>query len=148
MLPLAPWGWSGKKSGQKDERKDKWNQVKNGAETRREQMREAQKVSMDAYRDQWDKSFPKFMEMLEGIAAILPDETPTLFGMPLFGVSPRGFMEKMNEFMEIAGKHAREQADSVSDFLEKGQKQAKSMISKTVESIENDAQEASDEADE
>ena len=148
MLPLAPWGWSGKKSGQKDERKDKWNQVKNGAETRREQMREAQKVSMDAYRDQWDKSFPKFMEMLEGIAAILPDETPTLFGMPLFGVSPRGFMEKMNEFTEIAGKHAREQADSVSDFLEKGQKQAKSMISKTVESIENDVQEASDDADE
>ena len=104
--------------------------------------------SCHACKDQWDKNFPKFMEMLEGIAATLPDETPTLFGMPLFGVSPRGFMEKMNEFTETAGKHAREQADSVSDFLEKGQKRAKSVISKTMESIENDVQEASDDADE
>jgi hypothetical protein len=64
--------------------------------------------------------------------------------MPLFGVSPREFMEKMNEFTENAGKQAREQADSFSDFVQKEQKRAKSVISKTVEKIENDA-EASDE---
>jgi hypothetical protein len=39
---------------------------------------------------------------------------------------------------------AREQADSFSDFVQKEQKRAKSVISKTVEKIENDA-EASDE---
>ena len=147
VLPLAPWGWSGKKNRNKDDRKDQWNQVKNDAETRRETMRGAQKASVDAWNDQWDKAFPKLMEILESFAASLPDEAPTLFGMPIFGVSPRGFMEKMNEFTENAGKHAREQADSFNDFVRKGQQQAKEVITKTVERIENDTEDILDDAE-
>jgi len=141
-LPLMPWGWSGKKNSKKNDAKDQWDNLKNGVETHLEQMRDVQKVSIDAYREQWDKAFPRYMEMQEAIAAILPDEAPFLPGMP----SPRAFMESINEFRKTANKHAREQVDTFSEFVLEGQHRAKSVISDTVESIENDVEKASDDA--
>jgi len=144
-LPM-PWGWFGKKNSGKSERKNPWEQLKNDLETQWEQMRDVQKVSMDACREQWDKAFPKYMDMQESIAASLPDEAPSLPWLPPFGVSPRAFMERMNEFQKTANKYAREQADAFCNFWLQGQQQAKTMISDAVEGIGSDAKETSDNA--
>ena len=95
---------------------------------------------MDACMEQWDKAFPRYMEMQETIAAILPDEAPLLPGMP----SPRAFMEKVNEFRKTANENARKQADAFRDFCKDGQQKARSMVSDTVESIENNVKGTSD----
>ena len=148
-LPLMPvWGWSGKKSAAKSDRKTQQEDLKNGVETGMEWMRDAQKVSLDACREQWDKTFPKYMDLQESIAASLPDEEPSLPGMPSFGISPRAFMEKMNEFQKNANKFAREQADSFLEFCQQGQQRAKSVILDAVDHIEGDAKEPSDSASE
>ena len=153
MPPMAfmqPWGGngSGKKDGKKKECKSEWENLKNSIEAQNEQMRNAQKMTMDAYKQQWDKAFPKMMEMQKSFAAVLPDTVPSLPGMPSLGISPRAMMEKVNEFQEIVNEHAMEQAESFQDFCMKGQEQAKSIISKTVESIENQVAEAGENSEE
>ena len=139
-VPFMPWGLSGKKSSKKNDAGDRWDHLKNGVESHLEQMRDVQKVSMDACMEQWDKAFPRYMEMQETIAAILPDEAPLLPGMP----SPRAFMEKVNEFRKTANENARKQADAFRDFCKDGQQKARSMVSDTVESIENNVKGTSD----
>lgn len=139
-VPFMPWGLSGKKNSKKNDAGDRWDHLKTGVETQLEQMRDVQKVSMDAYMEQWDKAFPKYMEMQEAIAAILPDEAPLLPGM----LSPRAFMERMNEFRKTANENARKQADAFRDFCKEGQQKARSVISDTVENIENDVKKTSD----
>ena len=139
-LPLMSWGFPGKKNSKKGDRKDQWDNLKNGVETQLEQMRDVQKVSMDAYMEQWDKAFPKYMDVQETIAAFLPDEAPFLPGMP----SPRAFMEKMNEFQRTANENARKQADAFRDFCKERQQKVKTMVTDTVESIENRVEKASD----
>ncbi len=139
-LPLMSWGFPGKKNSKKGDRKDQWDNLKNGVETQLEQMRDVQKVSMDAYMEQWDKAFPKYMDVQETIAAFLPDEAPLLPGMP----SPRAFMEKMNEFQRTANENARKQADAFRDFCKERQQKVKTMVTDTVESIENRVEKASD----
>ena len=105
-------------------------------ETHREQIRAAQKMSVDAAREQWDKSFSRYMDLQKNIAALLPDEAPALPGMPFFGMSPRAFMEKMNEFQETIGRQARKQADSFFEFLQQERR------TETAESAEDDGEEA------
>jgi hypothetical protein len=145
-MPFMPWGWSGKKNGKKNNSKDRADQMKTGMETYWEQMRDAQKVSMDACREQWDEAFPKYMEMQESIAASLPDEVPSLPGMPSFGMSPRAFMEGMNEFQKKVNEQARKHADAFCEFCMDRQEKAKTMISNTVENIENGVKGTSDDA--
>ena len=139
-VPFMPWSLSGKKASKKNDAGDRWDHLKTGVETQLEQMRDVQKVSMDAYMEQWDKAFPKYMEIQEAIAAILPDEAPLLPGM----LSPRAFMERMNEFRKTANENARKQADAFRDFCKEGQQKARSVISDTVENIENDVKKTSD----
>lgn len=148
LMPFVPpmfgWGLSNNKKSKTSDDKNQWDNVKNGLETSWEQMRHAQKVSMDAAREQWDKAFPKYMDMQKSIAASLPDEVPTLPGMPSFGISPRAFMEKANEFQETVNKNIVDQTDSFRELMEQRQQQARTMISGTVENIENDVKEIYD----
>ncbi len=146
-LPMPGWGWFGGKNGRKRDSKDQLEDLKTDAETYREQMRSAQKMSMDAFRNQWDKAFPKYMEMQETLASFLPDEAPVLPGLPSFGVSPRAFMEKMNEFQKEAGRQAMEQADSFFDFFQQEQRKTGEAISKTVKNIEDEANKTSEDAE-
>ena len=147
-MPFMPvWGWPGKDK-KKSDRKSQQDDLKNGVETGMEWMRDAQKVSLDAAREQWDKAFPKYMDLQESIAASLPDEVISLPGMPSFGMSPRAFMEQFNEFQKKTNQYAREQADSFCDFCLQGQQRAKSVISDAVENIESSEKEPSDSASE
>lgn len=132
LPPFSAWGKAGNKEGAEKQ----WNSMKNNAETYAEQMRDMQKVSMEACKEQWDKAFPKYMNFRESIAATLPDEVPSLPGMPSFGISPRAFMENMNKIQKKVNEQAREQADSFSEFILKEQKNAKSMIANAVERVE------------
>jgi hypothetical protein len=90
---------------------------------------------MDACKEQWDKAFPKIMDMQKSFTASLPDEMPLLPGLPSLGLSPRKFMEKLNEFEEALNEHATEQAESFQNFYMQGQERARTTISKTMESI-------------
>jgi hypothetical protein len=146
-LPMPGWGWFGGKNSRKRDSKDQLEDLKTDAETYREQMRSAQKMSMDAFRNQWDKAFPKYMEMQETLASFLPDDAPVLPGLPSFGVSPRAFMEKINEFQREAGRQAMEQADSFFDFFQQEQRRTSEAISKTVKNIEGEANKTSEDAE-
>ena len=130
---LQPWGW-GEKNGSK-ERGNQWQELKKAVETQNEQLRDAQKLTMDACKEQWDKAFPKIMDMQKSFTASLPDEMPLLPGLPSLGLSPRKFMEKLNEFEEAFNEHAKEQAESFQNFYMQGQERARTTISKTMESI-------------
>ena len=130
---LQPWGW-GEKNGSK-ERGNQWQELKKAVETQNEQLRDAQKLTMDACKEQWDKAFPKIMDMQKSFTASLPDEMPLLPGLPSVGLSPRKFMEKLNEFEEAFNEHAKEQAESFQNFYMQGQERARTTISKTMESI-------------
>ena len=130
---LQPWGW-GEKNGSK-ERGNQWQELMKTVETQNEQLRDAQKLTMDACKEQWDKAFPKIMDMQKSFTASLPDEMPLLPGLPSLGLSPRKFMEKLNEFEEAFNEHAKEQAESFQNFYMQGQERARTTISKTMESI-------------
>ena len=53
-------------------------------------------------------------------------------------------MERMNEFRKTANENARKQADAFRDFCKEGLQKARSVISDTVENIENDVKKTSD----
>jgi len=144
---LPPWGWNGPKNSEKKERRNQWYDLKEAVDTQNEQLRDAQKLAMDACREQWDKAFPRFMDMMKSFAASLPDEAPQLPWMPSMGVSPREFMEQVNEFEEKVNEHAREQAESFRDFYMRGQEQAGEMISKTLETLGDREEESREDAE-
>ena len=132
LFPMPAWGWPGQARSSRN-RQDAPETV---METHREQIRAAQKMSVDAAREQWDKAFSRYMDLQKNITALLPDEASALPGMPFFGISPRAFMEKMNEFQETIGRQAREQADSFFEFLQQERR------TETAESAEDDGEEA------
>ena len=135
---------------------EKWNEQKNdeGTKVRKEdfksgvmtfweQVIEMQKSTVEASRDQWNQFFKHSMDMQETFASVLPDETPSLFGLP--AVSPKEFMKKMKEFQELSNTHFVEQADSVVDFCFKGKEQIRDMVSTAME--ENKKEEAAEAVD-
>ena len=133
FLPMMGWG-SSDRSGKKKERDSVWDDLRRSIETQSELVREAQKVSMDTMKEQWDKTFPKYMDMQKSFTAALPDE------VPFFGFSPRKWMEQVNDFQEEFNRHAREQADRFTDFYDQEQRRARNLISKAAEPSEKDTQ--------
>ena len=99
-----------------------------------DQMIEMQKTSMDAWKEQWDKAFPQFMEMQDSFIESLPDELVTPPGMPV--IKPKKVMEKVKEFQEMANEHASEQAESRIDFVVQRGQQAKEAAKDVVKSVE------------
>jgi len=132
MSPMPMWGWS----VNMDERKEQWEDFKSTMENFWGQMQDMQKTSMDNWKEQWNKTFPQFLEMEDNFIDSLPDELPTLPGMPSSPMTPKEFMDKLKEFQEMTNKHAVEQADSVFDFFMQSQQQAKAAVSDAVKNFE------------
>ena len=131
-MPMWGWGWS----SDKDERKEQWEDFKSNMESFWDQMQEMQRTYMEARKEQWEKVFPAFLEMQDSFAAFLPDELPTLPGMPSF-MSPKECMDKLKEFEEMANEHAMEQADSVINYRTQAAEKTKEIVSDAVKNVED-----------
>ena len=139
LFPLMyGWGWS------KSERKKEWKDFRSSMEKMWDQYQDMQKSAKDAMKEQWEKFFPKLLEMEQTFADSLPDEKPSLPGMPTAPMSPKEFVEKVKEFQETANKHAVEQSDNAFDFHVQGQQQVKDAVTDAVDTIEADLDEKED----
>ena len=147
MFPAMGWGWTEKKKSGKDESLNQWDDFRKNMETFMEQMREMQKMSIENYKEKWDQARPQFTDMRDSITSSLPDEI-ALPGLPPLPVSPRKFVEQMNEFQKTAADYAREQADTCMDFLMQRQQKMKAAVSDTMDNIETAAKEPAQKPDE
>ena len=79
LFPLmADWDWASKEDYKKD-----WKKFRSNMDKMWDQFQDLQKASKDTARKQWEKVFPRFMEMQQTVADALPDEKVSLPGMPL-----------------------------------------------------------------
>ena len=140
-MPVPVW------NGNTDEQKEQWEDFKSYMETFWDQLQELQRTTVETWKKQWEKAFPQFMDMHDNFAAYLPDELPTLPGMPACPLSPKYLMDKMKDFREMANKHAVEQTETFLDFVKQGQKQAKKAVKDVVKNIEEDQATAEDKAE-
>ena len=139
LFPLMyGWEWS------KSERKEKWKDLRSNMEKMWDQYQDMQKSAKDAMKDQWEKFFPRLLEMEQTFADSLPDEKASLPGMPTAPMSPKEFVEKVKEFQEMANKYAVEQSDNAFDFCVQGQQQVKDVVTDAVDTIESDLDEKED----
>ena len=107
-----------------------------------EQVMDMQKTSMDNTKDQWNKFFEYMMDMQDTFAESLPDEVPTLPGLPqLPAVSPKEFMKQVKEFQEMVNKYFVEQADSAVEFSRKGQKKVREVVNKAIDNVKEEKEE-------
>ena len=90
------WGWS------KKERKDSWNDFKDSMDAIWDQYKDMQKAARKAQKEQWNTFVSQFLEMEQTVADSIPEDAPTLPGMP----APKEFIEKVKEYQETAHKHA------------------------------------------
>lgn len=141
MPGVAPFGWSGRKDEGKKNQNEQWDDFKLGMDTFYEQVRDMQNSSMDTSREHWQKFFDYMMDLQEAFVSSLPDENPSMPGMPPFMMPPmsfKAFMEKMIEYQKIANSHAMEQADSFFKFCRQGQEQVKGAVSEAARSAEDE----------
>lgn len=141
FMPLmAAW----ESFGDVDACRKQWKDFRSTMDTFWDQMAEMQRTSVETWKDQWNKAFPQMMEMEDNFTASLPEELPTLPGMPACPVKPKAVMDKVKEFQEMANKHAMEQVDSRLDFMKQTQQQAKTAVIEAVDSIEEKVDEKLD----
>jgi len=87
--------------------------------------------------------------MQDTFADNLPDEVPTLPGLPQMPViSPKEFMKQTKEFQEMANKQFVEQADSVAEFSRKSQKKAREVVDKAIDNAKEEKEEKEEPAKE
>ena len=134
MMPMMPFMQNMNSCGAFDN--SGCEDFKSGAKRFWEQMNDAQKAALDGTKDQWNQFFEHSMEMLDTFADYLPDEAPSLPGLPFtLGISPKSFVKRVKEFQEMANAHAVEQADSVADFCIKGREKAADLASAVIENV-------------
>ena len=112
---------------------------------------EAQKSTMEGFKDQWNQFFENNMEMWDTFADSLPDEAPNLPGVPASktaSITPKKIVKRAKKFQEIANKHMVEQADTAVDFAIKGQEEAVDIVSKVVDDIKEKNEEKKAETEE
>ena len=137
--PVPFWGWN------EDDAKDQWKDFKSNVEKLWKQYEDMQKAAKKAWQEQWDTFFTQLMEIQQTVADSLPEEKASLPGMPEAPVSPKEFVEKAKELQEKANAHAVEQTNNLFNFQMEQQKQAKEIVTDTVESIEEDLDEKDEE---
>ena len=127
FFPMAnDWGWS------KKERKDQWSEFKGNMETLWDQYQDMQKAAKKAWKAQWETFFSQLMGMQQTVADAIPEDAPTLPGMP----SPKEFVKKVKEQQETVNAHAVEQTDKLFNVMVEQQQKAKEAIKDAVERVE------------
>ena len=133
FMAIAPWLMY----EDKDEVKQQWKSFKGTVEKYFEQLQDIQQTVIEARKEQWNKIFPKLLEMQDNFAAALPQQLP---GAPEGTITPKKAVEKVKEFQIMANNHAMEQAESVIDFCKQGQEKVKEAVTDAVSSIEEKAE--------
>lgn len=140
---IIPLGWPVKKDDEDDDKKwdaDKqWEDFKSNVDTFLDQLRDMQKSSMKATKDQWNTFFSQCMDMQESFADSLPDEAPEF--LPY---SPKEFVKKDKELREMVNKHAVKQADAFFDSAMQTQAYVKDVTSEGVKNVEAKVDEKKD----
>ena len=124
----------------KEEAKKQWKAFKKNAETFMDQLQDIQKTLLEARKEAWSRIFPKLIAMEQTYADNLPEEVPTMPGMPASPVNPKEIAGKVIEFQETANKNAMEQADAAIEIVKKGQEQVKEAVKDAVSAIEEKAE--------
>ena len=140
LFPLmANWDWSSKEEYKKD-----WKKFRSNMDKMWDQFQDLQKASKDTARKQWEKVFPRFMEMQQTVADALPDKKVSLPGMPAAPVSPKEFVEKAKELQEKINRHAIEAGDRTFESVVRQQQHVKEVVSKAVDNVEEKLDEKED----
>lgn len=148
MPPFPPfgsvWGFAGKKDDDYDKQ---WEDFKSNLDTFWGQMRDMQKSYMEMNKEQWDTLFDQWTEMEESFIESLPDEIP---GIPAFLMpfAPKEFLKKDKEFREMAKKHAKERAESFTDFAKQRQESVDEMVSDGAKNIKDNIKKTKEAIDE
>ena len=136
----AFWAWPGKKEDDDNSKefngKEQWENFKSNVDTFMGQMKDMQKSSMKATKDQWNTFFAQCMDMQESFATSLPEDAPTF--LP---ISPKEFVKKDKELREMANKFAIEQTDSFLDYAMQSQQYIKDAVSEGVKNVETKIEE-------
>ena len=128
LFPMpCTWGWS------KKERKEQWKEFKDSMDTIWDHCKDMQKADRKAQKEQWNTFVSQFLEMEQTVADSIPEDAPTMPGMP----APKEFIEKMKEYQETAHKHAMEQVDNALDLMAERQQKAKEALTDAVQNIED-----------
>jgi len=138
MPPMMPpmmgafptWDWSGAASQENSSAKAQ--EFATNMKSYWEKALDMRKSSIDGSKDQYTQFFSNLMDMQDGFTASLPEEVPTIPGMPPLPVSPKAFMESMKEFEELANEHIVDQMDSCVDFYFQSAQMACDMIPEAV----------------
>lgn len=149
VLPIMPfaqnpngWGYTGRKKNAESE--TAWlNDCQTNMKTMYDQMIDMQKSTTDASRDQWNQLFEHLMDMEETFINSLPDEVPTVPGLPPLPISPKEFMGRIKEFQKMSNDHIVEQTDSAVDFYLKGQEKVGDIVNTAMENRIKDLEKAS-----
>ena len=136
----AFWACPGKKEDDDNSKefngKEQWENFKSNVDTFMGQMKDMQKSSLKATKDQWNTFFAQCMEMQESFAASLPDDAPAF--LP---IAPKEFVRKDKELREMANKFAIEQTDSFLDYAMQSQQYVKDAVSEGVKNVETKIEE-------
>ena len=133
----------------KKKRKAKAKEFAAGMKSFMEKTADMQKASADGVKEQYDQFFAYMMGLQDGIAATLPDDVPTILGMPAFAVSPKDVAAALKEFQEMTNEYLVKQMDSRVDFFFQTQQKAVDMIPEPPaeeEAAEDEAEPAEEEA--
>ena len=136
-MPVFPMGENA--DAGKENVKAKAQEFKSNAKATWEKAADMRKSSIDASKDQFGQLFSYMMDMQDGFVEALPEQIPTIPGMPEIPVSPKAIMKAIKEFEEMANKFFVEQADSYLDFLFESEQKAMDMIAKASQAQQDEA---------
>ena len=145
MMPLPPmpgafpWSWNG--SSQRGSRGDKAQELSSNMKSFWEKSIDMQQSSFDSSKDQYGQFFTSMMDLRDSFAESLPDQMPTIPGMPPLPISPKSFMKSMKEWEEMLNEYFVEQTDSWTDFYIQSARKACGMLPEGPDESEEEAAE-------
>ena len=99
------------------------------------QLISAQESAMKEIEKQWEAFFDYNTDMWDAFIDFLPKDMPFL-PKDVEAISPRDLAKRAKKFRKMANKHLTEQVESAADFVVKGQKQARDLVSTAMDKVE------------
>jgi len=101
-----------------------------------------QKSTIESNKKQMDQAFIQIMKIQDSFVAALPEQLPTIPGLPAVPFAPKDVAKDVKKFQEMGKKAVDTQADSVADFVIKSQEQTRDVTDKAVDKAKAAAKEA------
>ena len=117
---LGAFAWGTNKDKSNKDAKDFVNNLK----TIWEKSVDLQKSFNDSAKEQYVKFFDFVMDVQDTFFENLPDEAPSISGLPELGITPKSFSASFKDFEKMANDYFIEQADSCLAFVIESQEKA------------------------